>query len=136
MAVLRARERLGAGKRAATPRSRHAAGNNCGGRIAARIAAEASLKGCFTVAGKISAEHRCALEILSSAGTVGHPLAALLDSGVNRKLIAEIIGKGQAVPVAIKIGVGRNKTRISYVRITDAGRRALVKGDATGAEGV
>jgi hypothetical protein len=83
----------------------------------------------------VSAEHRCALEILSYAGTVGHPLAELLDRGVNRKLIAEIIRKGLAVPMTIKIGVGRNKTRISHVRITDAGRRALVEGDTTEPEG-
>jgi hypothetical protein len=93
----------------------------------------ASFEGCLNAAGKtISAERRRALEILNEAGTVGHPHALLLDYGVTRKLLTEMIREGQALAVTIPVRVVRKTTRVSRVKITDAGRRALVVGDAGG----
>lgn len=54
----------------------------------------------------------------------------LLDYGVTRKLLTELIREGHAVAVTIPVRVGRKTTRISHVKITDAGRRALVVDDA------
>jgi hypothetical protein len=79
----------------------------------------------------ISAEHRRALELLVTAGPVGFPHALLLDHGVTRKLLTEMVRGGQAITVTSKVRAGhrpgRKNVRFSYVRITDTGHALLIK---------
>jgi hypothetical protein len=91
----------------------------------------ASFEGRLNVTDKtISAERRWALKILCDGGTVGHLHAALLDYGVTRKLLTEMVREGHAIALTRLVRVGRKKTRVSHVKITEAGRRALVGADA------
>ena len=74
----------------------------------------------------LSDEQMRALRILNRAGTIGRSETLLLAHGLATPLLAALVRDGLATTTQESALVGGEMTTITLMRISDAGRRALV----------
>ena len=73
----------------------------------------------------LTAEQRQALELLA-AGPRGYTKARLLADGFTVDMLADLVGEGLATARRETVIVGKRKITIARIRITDAGRQAIM----------
>ena len=74
---------------------------------------------------QLSAEQRCALKLLAEAGEQGCPGAKLFKHGLSIDMLADLIRHKLAAGHRETVRVGYRAIRVTRIRITDTGRRAL-----------
>jgi hypothetical protein len=74
---------------------------------------------------QLSAEQRRALKLLADAGEQGCPGAKLFKQGLSIDMLADLIRQKLAAGHRETVRVGYRAIRVTRIRITDTGRRAL-----------
>jgi hypothetical protein len=74
---------------------------------------------------QLSAEHRRALKLLADAGEQGCPGTRFFNHGFSFDMLADLIQHKLAAGHRETVKVGYRTIRVTRIRITDAGRRAL-----------
>jgi hypothetical protein len=72
-------------------------------------------------------EYRRVLAMLADAGPRGEQHALLLARGATREVLSATIRNGHAVAVRSAVEVRGRTVPVSHVKITDAGRQALLQ---------
>jgi hypothetical protein len=78
------------------------------------------------IAMPMGGERRRALTIIADAGPRGQPHALLLANGFSRQLLAAMVRDRQVVPATIVVRSGGKVVPVTHMKITDAGRKALL----------
>jgi hypothetical protein len=77
----------------------------------------------------VSIDQRCALAMLSTAGSAGVAQALLSARGFDARMIASLVNRGVATLTTERVLVDEKPTAVAIVRITAAGHRALAAAD-------
>ena len=75
---------------------------------------------------RLRAEQRRALEMLAAAGLRGSAGPTLLGQGFRVGMLVDLVGEGLATARREPMKVGTRTITIVHIRITDAGRQALM----------
>ena len=75
---------------------------------------------------RLGAEQRRALEMLAAAGLRGCAGPILLGQGFRVGMLVDLVGEGLATARREPMKVGTRTITIVHIRITDAGRQALM----------
>jgi hypothetical protein len=78
------------------------------------------------IAMPMGGERRRALTTIADAGPRGQPHALLLANGFSRQLLAAMVRDRQAVAVTIVVRSGGKTVPMTHMKITAAGRKALL----------
>jgi hypothetical protein len=78
------------------------------------------------IAMPMGGERRRALAMIADAGPRGQPHALLLANGFSRQLLAAMVRDRQAVAVTIVVRSGGKTVPVTHMKITAAGRKALL----------